>query len=472
MRTAAILTTGVMLLGMVANARGVILTFDDLVQGEIAYNFDGNGDGVADVTFSTTDPAGFNTLGPGSNMTYIQEPGLEGTSLLSQDLRVDFLRGVRGNVSFGFALDSYSEDDTATFRVYDAVGTPLASHTETGRYTATPAGTSNFPEGRMSLNFPGTASYGTFDFTSDFGRYIIDNVEGVAPEVYGVFVGVKDTEAVRGDLDAAHLYNTFSQNLPGFKEGVLLTADMKDGGVTNAQIRKAIDSLAVKASPGDKFIFYSSSHGGTSYSGTETTLTAGDEWLALGQDLVDDDFRDYFSELNQVEKWVLLDECHSGGFWGNDNARDHGDLEKLDNICLFAAADEDRFAYADKNGLGYFGRAIIDAFTVGKNGFLVADADKNYDVTFAELTNWVQNYATESFMDGTVVFQKDLGDPVLFTSDMWSAMSIASPGFGGSLFGGELPPAGPQPAVPVPGAALLGIMGTSLLTWLRRRQAI
>ncbi len=172
------LTAGVFMFGVAGMSSASILTFDDAISGSTSYLFDGDGDSINDVIFSTTDSGGFNTIGPGTNMTYINEPGLEGTSLLSEDLRVDFLIGAVNNLSFGFALNSDTEDDTVTFNIYDSANTLLASNSMLGLYTTTTLGTSNFPEGYLSLDFLGVASYATFDFTSDYGRYIIDNFEG------------------------------------------------------------------------------------------------------------------------------------------------------------------------------------------------------------------------------------------------------------------------------------------------------
>ena len=163
---------------VIGNANAALLTFDDAISGATSYSFDGDDDTIDDVIFTTTDPNGFNTVGPGSNMTYIEEPGLEGTSTISPDLRVDFLVGAAGSLAFGFALDSYTEDDTVTFSVYDALDNLLVSDTVNGLYTSTSSGTSNFPEGYVFVFFSGVATYATFDFTSDYGRYIIDNFEG------------------------------------------------------------------------------------------------------------------------------------------------------------------------------------------------------------------------------------------------------------------------------------------------------
>ena len=158
------------------------ITFDTVVVGATTFGFDGDGDGIDDVIFSTTDPAGFKTLGPGLSMTFINEPGLEGTSTLASDLKVDFLYGATGSITFGFALLSSEShpDYFASFLLFDASGTPLASETVVGDFTVTvpPAGLSSYPEGLISVSFPGVASYGTFNFTSEHGRYIIDNLEG------------------------------------------------------------------------------------------------------------------------------------------------------------------------------------------------------------------------------------------------------------------------------------------------------
>ena len=70
-------------------APAATVTFDNLVAGVTSYGFDGDGDTIHDVIFQTADPLGFNTSGPGPFQVYVQQAGLEGTSLLNPDLRVD-----------------------------------------------------------------------------------------------------------------------------------------------------------------------------------------------------------------------------------------------------------------------------------------------------------------------------------------------------------------------------------------------
>jgi hypothetical protein len=170
----------ILFVGGSGEAGAAILNFDDLITGSTSYSFDGDGDGIYDVVFTTTDPFGFNTAGPGSNMSYINEPGLEGTTLLNPDLRVDFLFGALNSLSYGFALLGTENTSTwADFGVYDAGGILIASDFEYGKYTY-PNGVdpSSFPEGRIETSFAGVAAYALFDFNSGGQRYIIDNFEG------------------------------------------------------------------------------------------------------------------------------------------------------------------------------------------------------------------------------------------------------------------------------------------------------
>jgi len=163
------------------SSNAATITFDDVISGATSFGFDGDGDLVNDVIFTTTDVSGFNTAGPGSNMSYINEPGLEGTTTISPDLRVDFLNGAVVNLNFGFAVSSTSGGiDGVTFSIFDSSDNLLNSVFQTADFTF-PDGTnpSSFPEALVSLSFAGTASYAIFDFSTTEGpRYILDNFSG------------------------------------------------------------------------------------------------------------------------------------------------------------------------------------------------------------------------------------------------------------------------------------------------------
>lgn len=171
------------LIGGTSLSHGAIITFDSLVAGATSFAYDGDGDSIADVVFSTTDALGFNTAGPGPNMSYIREPGIEGTTLLSPDLRVNFLKGAVGTLGFGFAMSSGSGGApvSMTFSIFDVLNNLLGSTTVDADFTDPPGASirSSFPEALVSIGFGGVASYATFDFNSTLAsRYIIDDFSG------------------------------------------------------------------------------------------------------------------------------------------------------------------------------------------------------------------------------------------------------------------------------------------------------
>ncbi|MCK5524548.1 MAG: hypothetical protein KAI83_15565, partial [Thiomargarita sp.] len=209
-----VIFSGVGLGGVPCVSQGAIITFDDptVNSGTTSYSPNGNS-----MVVSTTDPGGFNPFGPGSNMSYINEPGIEGTTLLNEDIRVTFPQnGANKSIRFGFALcTGIGNAYGVTFKVFDKNDTELASVFQLADFTTVMSnltsnasitsimsgsgnewqllpsrtsrdggkGTSSFPEGRVVLTYSGEASYATFDFDSmgndGCGRYIIDDFEWV-----------------------------------------------------------------------------------------------------------------------------------------------------------------------------------------------------------------------------------------------------------------------------------------------------
>lgn len=178
-------TLGIAVISLMAAASGMqaaTVTFNNLIAGVTSYGFDGDGDTVADVIFSTTDPLGFNTSGPGPFQLYVYQQGLEGTSTLNPDLRVDFLHGATGSIQFGFAVNAMAAGPSvfASLELFDALNNSLGSATVLGARFPIPPIQSTFTEGQLTLGFSGTAAYGLFNFSSSSttGRYFLDNFTG------------------------------------------------------------------------------------------------------------------------------------------------------------------------------------------------------------------------------------------------------------------------------------------------------
>ena len=174
----ALLSSVLLFVSNISNA--ATIDFNTLVAGTTSYSADGDGDFIDDVVFSTTS-SGFLTVGPGINQSYISQPGLESTSTLSPDLRVDFLHGAVANLSFGFSVNTFLEGvDGVLFSIFDSSDNLLKSVSQLG-YDTMPDGTnpSTFPEGFVDLAFSGIASYALFDFSNNYAnRFIIDDFTG------------------------------------------------------------------------------------------------------------------------------------------------------------------------------------------------------------------------------------------------------------------------------------------------------
>ena len=259
------------------------------------------------------------------------------------------------------------------------------------------------------------------------GIYLASPKSGdVAAKVYGLFIGVRkkgENISLRGDLDAQNVRKAFVNNINNMEEKIL-TGDADGAGIQLNEIISAINEIKGKIRFEDAFVLYISSHGGSYYTGTETTVNPGDEFCRLGlnSDLTDDNLYSYLNDMKGT-KLVILDSCHSRGFWGNYNSNDSGDLEKVLNpIALIAAANEDKISFFDENGLSYLQHLIVFAFNknpITKSNF--ADLNQDGIVNFEELAVFVKLFNFIPLFD--IVYEKELGDPVQFTVDMWNPTS-------------------------------------------------
>lgn len=152
-------------------AQAALITFDGF-SGGTSFTFDGDGDSIGDVIFSTSDPSGFNGFGPGIGQPFIGEPGIEGTVDLTPDLNVDFIHGAVGMIEFGFAV--LDPNTNLIFRVFDDSDSLLLDQT----FISTNVGGA-FEGGLFSGSFAGVAARAEIDFVNPAGgRYIIDNFSG------------------------------------------------------------------------------------------------------------------------------------------------------------------------------------------------------------------------------------------------------------------------------------------------------
>jgi len=239
---------------------------------------------------------------------------------------------------------------------------------------------------------------------SGFG-FRVASILPPSPKTYAILVGsdapgiLQDgtlvPHAIRGDVDVDNV----KAKLTWANETKIIKYNWDDADTAATDITSAVADFASKATAKDTLLFYYSGHG----SGGSGILT--DEAInpvnggvvfdqALTSALADD-------RLRNVRKLILLDSCHSGGFWNDDIFFLDHDLSHLQNVALLAAATEDGFATTGPGGTGEWTNTILP--------FL------NEDTTFAQLAD----FAATAHSGNVTGFFKDAG----FGSVLWAPTS-------------------------------------------------
>lgn len=173
------------------------------------------------------------------------------------------------------------------------------------------------------------------------------------------------TDQLDGKTNAAAIYEILKR-FPNWVETnppPLILDPYTSGNVNRKSLIDDLNDIKSKLQKGDNFIFYFNGHGGFPMSpgGDETpiVISAGsfwsvpiintqDEYLDLqdgpfSNDFSDNDLTDCLNDpkWDFVNKLILIDACHSGGFWGDEyNVTDSGDLEELPRSALLASSPE------------------------------------------------------------------------------------------------------------------------------------
>ncbi len=294
------------------------------------------------------------------------------------------------------------------------------------------------------------------------------------PRLHGLFIGNYQSAPglkvnIRTDEMARKLDVAFSR-LPSYGSSLVLTANRDNGDViTDIQIRNAINSLRGNMSAGDSLFIYVGGHGGSldpdnGWPTPETTLTLTNEFVELTNNgdeiLTDDKLYSYLTGIDNIKKFVFIDSCHSGGFWGNNNPNDAGDLEKLNNIAFFAAAPENGFSYFWPTGFPMFGRAVEKMLTFNNQNVLNGDDDKDGILDNSEIQKYLRWYlsvsANEDNTEG-IVYEMGFGDSYIFGSDLANPEISTSSDSNGEVIYDLCPD---DPGKTVPGDCGCGISDT------------
>jgi len=120
-----------------------------------------------------------------------------------------------------------------------------------------------------------------------------------------------------------------------------------------------------------------------------------------------------------VNKFVFIDACHSGGFWGDHNSGDYGDLEKLPSCALMAAASEARDTGSDPvTGRGLWTMALEEAIVFAKTPSEIAKYIMSWGGTTMYLNRTLPLREDDPSPEGaTMTFESSLWEPVFYATE-------------------------------------------------------
>ncbi len=265
------------------------------------------------------------------------------------------------------------------------------------------------------------------------------------PNIFGLYIGIDDTNCFNclgGSDNANAVMNTVVngyQNADIGDQRLLTGSTDANDGLSFFDIFNAIKDVSSGMNDDDVFLLYISGHGGDNFfpNGGETTLSAGDEVIQIGDYTSSENLNDllFDDELSAMlsyggvvgkEKLVILDSCHSGGFWG-DGGEDPllgKDLSQVPNTTLLAAATENTTGhYNPYTGRSSFSLSIEEALSTGMDGFAEADANGDGEVTAAELGQYVidDRYFTDTPIVGvTGLAIDDVGRTISANEQTWA----------------------------------------------------
>jgi hypothetical protein len=269
------------------------------------------------------------------------------------------------------------------------------------------------------------------------------------PKVYALSVGVRNIlnglsiHDYRFDLqaslvsDAINNFKNYGNNVAYNK---VLTSQYC---LTPTDIQTAFNEMMINPpQDGDNLIFYIAGHGENDSNGN-TFVSLNNGLTLLNYNLNSSDLKILLSDsrLSKVNKWIIIDACHSGGFWDV--------LQSLPHIAILASATKDKVAKAisaqqailmidptfplsisGSDWYGIYSLRLLFALSTD-NGYFIADTSKN-GLTFPELSNFFNNLPSQ--IAGFSASELTFGDETIFdpTTD-WNLYYSTSTDFYGAF---------------------------------------
>ncbi|MBM4285349.1 MAG: hypothetical protein FJ128_08875 [Deltaproteobacteria bacterium] len=253
------------------------------------------------------------------------------------------------------------------------------------------------------------------------------------PKFYGLFIGINYPSfgagqmPVQGGVAAQNVMTNWQLLENTWFD--LKVGNYSSGGITTLDIQNKINSV-IGIKPGDNFVFFFNGHGGIDPQTQKHGLLIGKDQNGNDIWLYKDQLADYLRTLDNlgVNIWVIIDACSSGELW-NDA------LQNLKHVGFISSSWPGLNSYANWGG-GVFSQYLAWWLALQRINKYTIDIDRNGEIEFDELALKARSIgAFVQDLTGTQVWEMGIGDPVIFTLDLWNPLSQKSPGFQGSFSG-------------------------------------
>lgn len=260
-------------------------------------------------------------------------------------------------------------------------------------------------------------------------------------QIYALCIGTRTNQGegkdFRGDLAAIDMGNIFKKYIKNDDHVMVLSKDVTEG-IKKSDVQAKINDLNNRMKAGDLLLIYITGHGSNAKS-----ENGGDAYVIIGPDqsslssegiLSDTDLYNYLNikGMEEKTKWVMIDACHSGGFWGKNCDKDDGGLERLKKIGFLAATWSVSSNWWDitafiAGGAPYYNYGVVtialeDAFALTPKGTPKASGDDGI-LTIEKLYSYVHLWGgwLKWPEDWKVTYgEMAFGDPIIMTQDKWN----------------------------------------------------
>jgi hypothetical protein len=248
---------------------------------------------------------------------------------------------------------------------------------------------------------------------AETGRYRLALTTGTPSEpaehrsqgrVYGLFAGISDYQSPNTDLEYT------AEDATRIRDALIGGGGMRaedaytlvDSEATVGNVTAAIRDITSRMEPDDTFVMFYSGHGGQVARNDGPTASdpdAMDETLTLYDgDLLDDELRALFDEIERGTVLLWLDSCFSGGF-----AKDI--VSAPGRMGIFSSEEDITSNVANKfRAGGYLSHFLDEAIAQGS-----ADADGDRSITAIELSQYLhERYRADVKGTGPAVVRTEM----------------------------------------------------------------